>query len=124
MKYSKLLPVLLIALSVLCFTTASSQANVDLVVLVKYKTQPGKDSLALASLKSLVDKVKAEPHYVNIIIHVDPTDKSNILLYEQWGSGDYFKGEHMKTAHLQQFMKDARLFLAGPPEITYWKKEN
>jgi len=51
-------------------------------------------------------------------------DNSNILLYEIWANEDYYKGEHMKTPHLQQFMTDARSFLAGPPEITYWKIEN
>ena len=124
MKNHKILLSLIVALTAICFTPAFSQNNKNLIVLVKYKTQPGKDSLAISSLKSLVDKVKKEPNYVNIIIHVDPVDKSNILLYEQWANEDYYKGEHMKTPHLQQFMNDARLFLGGPPEITYWKIDN
>lgn len=124
MQNNKLILSLIFALTATCFTSAYSQNNKNLIVLVKYKTQPGKDSLALSSLKSLVAKVKKEPNYVNIIIHVDPMDKSNILLYEQWANEDYYKGEHMKTPHLQQFMTDARLFLGGPPEITYWKMEN
>ncbi|MBL0339626.1 MAG: antibiotic biosynthesis monooxygenase [Bacteroidetes bacterium] len=124
MKNKLLIFNLIFTLSALCFTCAFSQNNPNLIVLVKYKTQPGKDSLALSSLNSLVDKVKKEPNYVNITIHVDPVDKSNILLYEQWASEEYYKGEHMKTAHLQQFMTDSRLFLGGPPEITYWKIED
>jgi len=124
MKHNKLILILIFALTTICFTSAYSQNNMNLIVLVKYKTQPGKDSLALSSLKSLVAKVKKEPNYINIIIHVDPMDKSNILLYEQWANEDYYKGEHMKTPHLQQFMTDARLFLGGPPEITFWKIEN
>ena len=124
MKNIKLLLSLVFVLSAICFSSVYAQQNKNLVVLVKYKTQPGKDSLALSSLKSLIAKVKKEPHYVNIIIHVDPMDKSNILLYEQWADEAYYKGEHMKTAHLQQFMIDARSFLGGPPEITVWKIEN
>ena len=123
MKNNQLIPALIFALLTMCFTSAYSQDNKNLIVLVKYKTQPGKDSLALSSLKSLVAKVKKEPHYVNILIHVDPADNSNILLYEQWANEDYYKGEHMRTPHLQQFMADARIFLGGPPEITYWKIE-
>lgn len=109
--------------SLIFFTafSAYSQSNRNLIVLVKYKTQPGKDSLALVDLKKLIDKVKNEPNYVSIILHVDPLDKSNILLYEQWSNEEYYKGDHLKTAHLQQFMIDARSFLAGPPEITFWK---
>ena len=104
--------------------SAYSQTNKDLVVLVKYKTRPGKDSLALVGLKKLVAKVKTEPNYVSIIMHVDPVDNSNILLYEQWSNEDYYKGDHLKTSHLQQFMIDSRSFLSGPPEITFWKINN
>jgi quinol monooxygenase YgiN len=124
MKKSKLLLSLIFILAAISFTSANAQSNKNLVVLVKYKTQPGKDSVALIELKTLVAKVKKEPNYVTIIIHVDPGDKSNILLYEQWSNEEYYKGEHMKTAHLQQFMTDARSFLAGPPEITFWKTDN
>ena len=93
----------------------------DLVVLVKYKTQPAKESEALTALKNLIEKVKKEPNYVSIKMLVDPIDKSNILLYEQWNDETYYKGEHMNTPHLQQFMKEARLYLAGPPDISFWK---
>lgn len=116
----------LILLLTLVFTTffstnVYSQSSKDIIVLVKYKSQPGKDSLALERLKDLVAKVKKEPHYVSIIIHVDPLDKSNILLYERWANEGYYKGDHLKTAHLQQFMNNSRSFLAGPPDITFWK---
>ena len=121
MKKRLLILTLIFTLTTTCITSAFSQINQNFIVMVKYKTQPGKESLALSSLKSLVEKVKKEPNYVNIIIHVDPIDKSNILLYEQWSSEEYYKGEHMITPHLQQFMTDAKTFLGGPPEITYWK---
>lgn len=98
-----------------------SQTGGNLIVLVKYKAQTGKDSLALSELKTLVAKVMKEPHYVHIVIHVDPIDKSKILLYEEWAKEDYYKGDHMKTTHLQQFITDSRSFLAAPPEITFWK---
>ncbi|MEO6584611.1 MAG: putative quinol monooxygenase [Ferruginibacter sp.] len=96
----------------------------DLVVLVKYKTQPAKESEALTALKNLIEKVKKEPNYSSIKMLVDPIDKSNILLYEQWSDETYYKGEHMNTPHLQHFMKEARLYLAGPPDISFWKMES
>ena len=121
MKKFNFILCLLFVLTILCFTSAYSQTDKNIIVLVKYKTQPGKDSLALVGLKSLIAKVKDEPNYVSIIIHVDPFDKSNILLYEQWSNEDYYKGDHLKSVHLQQFMIDSRSFLTGPPEITFWK---
>jgi quinol monooxygenase YgiN len=123
MKSIKLSLILLFVLTASGFTAAYSQTKKDLIVLVKYKAKPGKDSLALAELKKLVAEVKKEPAYVSILIHVDPADRTNILLYEQWSDADYYKGAHMKTAHLQQFISSAGTFLAGPPDITFWKIE-
>ena len=121
MKNFKLVLILITAMTTLSINSIHAQDNENLIVLVKYKTQPAKESLALSSLKELVAKVKKEPNYVNIIIHVDPNDKTNILLYEEWSNEDYYKGKHMQTQHLQKFMGDAIAFLAGPPEITFWK---
>ncbi len=115
---------LVLFLFVLNLNSVYSQNSKNLIVLVKYKTLPGKESLALSTIKSLISDVKKEPNYIDIIIHIDPFDKSNILLYEKWSSEDYYKGDHMKTQHLLQFMNDARSFLGGPPEITFWNIEN
>mgnify|MGYP000051508570 CR=1 FL=1 len=95
----------------------------NLIVLVKYKTQPSKSKEAIASLTKLLDEVKKEPSYIKITVHVDPKDNSNILLYEKWSDENYYNGDHMKTVHLQSFMQDSRAFLAGPPEISQWKIE-
>ncbi|MBK7787972.1 MAG: antibiotic biosynthesis monooxygenase [Saprospiraceae bacterium] len=95
----------------------------EIIVLVKYKALPGKEDLAIKTLAGLLKEVSKEPHYVNIVLHVDPMDKTNILLYEQWSDEDYYKGDHMKTHHLLQFMSDSRAFLAGPPEISFWVVE-
>src|SRR5688572_20974150 len=91
--------------------------NNNVVVLVKYKTQPGKGDAATQALLKLLDKVRNEPNYVSIILHIDPADSSNILLYEEWAKEEYYRTEHMRTPHLVQFMNDAKTFLAGPPEI-------
>jgi len=99
------------------------QNNQNLIVLVKYKTQPSKSKEAITGLTKLIDEVKKEPGYVKIIIHVDPKDDSNILLYEEWSQENYYNGDHMKTMHLQSFMEDSRAFLAGPPEISQWRIE-
>ena len=95
--------------------------NNNLTVLVKYKSQPEKQVEALTALNALILEVKKEPHFVNIKMFVDPADKTNILLYEEWSDEVYYKGDHMNTTHLQKFIGDSRNFLAGPPEISFWK---
>ena len=91
------------------------------IVLVKYKTQPLKSEEAIAGLTKLILEVKKEPHFVKIIMHVDPKDDSNILLYEEWSDETYYNGDHMVTMHLQNFIKNSRAFLSNPPEISQWK---
>ena len=95
--------------------------NNNLTVLVNYKSQPEKQAEVLAALNALILEVKKEPHFVNIKMFVDPADKTNILLYEEWSDEVYYKGDHMNTTHLQKFIGDSRSFLAGPPEISFWK---
>ena len=65
--------------------------------------------------------MEKEEHFVGIKMYVDPNDNSNILLTEEWENETYFKNDHMKTEHLQKFMNESPAFLAGPPEISYWK---
>jgi quinol monooxygenase YgiN len=101
--------------------TLSAQDLKNLIVLVKYKAQPSRENKTLEALNQLIEKVKSEPNYVKIIIHVDPADKSNILLIEEWSSEEYYKGNHMNTPHLQKFIGDSKEFLAGPPEISFWR---
>ncbi|MBL7923077.1 MAG: antibiotic biosynthesis monooxygenase [Bacteroidia bacterium] len=94
-----------------------------LVVLVRYKAQAGKGEESILALSRLIEKVRQEPHFISIILHRDPADPSNILLYETWSDENYYKGDHMKTTHLLAFMQEARGLLAGPPEISMWKVE-
>ena len=102
-------------------TAAVDDGKNNLFVLVKYKAQPGKHEETLSALNALILEVKKEPNFVNIKMFVDPTDPTNILLYEQWTDEAYYNGEHMNTAHLQKFMVDSREFLAGPPDISSWR---
>jgi quinol monooxygenase YgiN len=93
----------------------------NLIVIVKYKTQVNKSVDAITGLKKLIEEVKKEDHFVNLRLHVDQNDNSNILLYEEWDDELYYKNQHMKTEHLQEFIVESQAFLAGPPDITFWK---
>lgn len=121
----KLLPLIIVLIAFLGTSFSyldSNPSKNDLYVLIKYKAQSGKAKMAIEKLEGLITEVEKEPNYVNVTMLVDPADPTSILLYEQWQDEAYYKGEHMQTAHLQQFIKDSRDFLAGPPEISFWKK--
>ncbi len=93
----------------------------NLVVIVKYKTQQNKNVDAIVALNNLISQVKKEEHFVKIDMYVDPNNNSNILLTEEWNDETYYKNQHMKTEHLQKFIQESAAFLAGPPEISFWK---
>ncbi len=112
---------ILLSVMIVSFGFLNQTGTNEVYVLVKYKAQPNKSEQALVALKNLVNKVKEEPNYKKIIIHTDPADPTNILLYEHWDDEAYYTGDHMNTPHLQKFITDSREFLAGPPEITFWK---
>jgi len=92
------------------------------VVLVKYSAQPGQEEKALAEISKLAATVQAsEPECQGITVIQDFSDKSKITLIERWPSQELFLGPHMQKPHIQAFIKSASSFLAGPPEISFWR---
>ncbi|WP_081209599.1 putative quinol monooxygenase [Salegentibacter sediminis] len=117
--------VLLLLISLMAsFTACNTETGEEIIVIVKYKTLPNKNIDALASMERLIEEVEKEDHFVKIKLHVDKEDNSNILLYEVWNDENYYKNQHMETEHLQQFKAESEEFLAGPPEISYWKEHS
>lgn len=119
---------LILALFALSFSSSNStdlfkrtKKASHIVVLLKFKAQPEKGSEAVLELTKLIEKVKTEPHFIKITLHVDATDPSSILLYEEWADDTYYNTEHMNTDHIKQFMLNSQKFLMGPPDITFWK---
>ena len=108
-------------IGILTLVSCNSDSKENVIVLVKYKTQQNKNVDAIVALKSLIAEVEKEEHFVQIKMYVDPNDNSNILLSEEWDNEAYYKDEHMKTAHLQKFITESSAFLAGPPEMSFWK---
>lgn len=122
---------LIIAASTLLFVSCDPSANSsdassgqNTIVLLRFKAQPDKGTQAVSELNNLLNKVKKEPNFVSIKLHVDPDDNTNILLYEEWEDASYYNGEHMNTAHIKAFMENSRNFLEGPPDISFWKVED
>ena len=109
----KIIPLIVLCLGLFFFGFKKNYDTKEhVVVLVKYKTQPSKEKDAINSLTELINKVKKEPHFVKIKLHVDSKDKTNILLYEEWDDETYYNSSHMTTDHLQKFIGDSRNFLS------------
>lgn len=97
--------------------------QVGITVVITYQAQPGRAEVTRGELASLIETVvSAEPDCRGIRLLQDSADPDRLLLIEQWTSGAAFTGPHMTTAHLQAFMQRAPGFLAGPPEIRFWRE--
>lgn len=94
----------------------------EVTVVIAYQAQPGKAETARRELAELVTTVVAqEPDCREIRLLQDPADPHRLLLVERWTSQEAFTGPHMETPHLQGFMNRAPGFIAGPPEIRFWR---
>ena len=102
---------------------SNNNTGQNTIVILKFKTQPDAGSQTVLELTNLIEKVKLEPNFIEIKLHVDPKDNTNILLYEVWGDENYYNTTHMETDHIKEFMANSINFLTGPPEITFWEIE-
>jgi len=92
-----------------------------IVVLIAFTLQPGKESLALQVMTSLIAKVrKEEPACSGITMIRDAADPTRILLYELWPDRDSYLGPHMQTPHIKAFQAQGGELFAGPPDISFW----
>jgi quinol monooxygenase YgiN len=94
----------------------------SVMVLIHYRTQPGREEVGVRELASLIATVTAEESAcAGITMFQDVDDPARILLYERWTSRAAYTGPHMQTAHIQAFIKKAPSFMEGPPGITFWQ---
>jgi len=92
-----------------------------IVVLIAFKIQPGKESLAMQVMTSLIATVrKDEPACSGITMLQDAADPTRVLLYERWPDRDSYMGPHMDTPHIRAFKAQGGELFAGPPDITFW----
>lgn len=92
-------------------------------VIIRYQALPGCEAMALRELTDLVSVVRAaEPDCTGITIVESVDEPGRIVLLETWTSREAYAGPHLQTPHIQAFKARAGSFMAGPPEITYWRQ--
>lgn len=93
------------------------------VVMISYQARSGEELRAGREITDLVAIVRQEePECGGITILQDLSDPTRFTLVEAWPSRESFLGPHMQTSHLQSFIQRAEAFLAGPPEISFWRQ--
>lgn len=93
-----------------------------MIVLVCHRSLPDHEDRAKKELARLVATVvRKEPDCVGIKMMQDVDDPTRITLIEQWSSREAYEGPHMQTEHIQSFISRANEFLAGAPDISFWR---
>ena len=93
----------------------------SVIVVIDYRSQPGKQVEARRELASLIATVVAtEPACSGIELLHDVDDPTHFLLYERWSSREAYIGPHMRTSHITAFIAKALGLFAGPPTITFF----
>jgi len=93
------------------------------VVFVNYQALPDRVAEALAAIGRLIATVQAvEPDCSGITLLQNAGDPTRLQLVEYWSSQEVFLGPHMQQPHLQAFIQEASAFLAGPPDISFWRE--
>lgn len=93
----------------------------ETVVIIRYRSQPERSDTARREISALIATVLAnEPECGGITLLQDADDPTRFTLIEQWPSREAYLGPHMQQPHLQSFIQSAAVFLAGPPEISFW----
>lgn len=95
----------------------------DIHVIIRYRAQDGCADLALRELAALVAVVRREePDCTGITIVQRDEDPCEFTLLETWTSREAYAGPHLSTPHILAFKSRAGQFMAGAPEITYWRE--
>lgn len=95
----------------------------DVTVIIRYRCQDGQTETALRELSALVATVRREePDCRGIVIAQNEDDPCDLTLIEAWSSREAYAGPHLRTPHLLAFRERAPRFMAGAPEITYWRE--
>lgn len=92
------------------------------VVIISYVCLPGAADQAVREISELVATVlSVEPDCGGIELLQQTDDPSRIMLVESWPSREAYLGPHFQQPHIQAFIARAGEFLAGAPEITFWR---
>lgn len=94
----------------------------DITVIIDYRALPDRAERALEEITTLIGTVmelESDCHGIDIL--VDEDDQTRIRLIEYWPTRESYLGPHLQQPHIQEFIARAGEFIAGPPDITFWR---
>jgi quinol monooxygenase YgiN len=92
-----------------------------ITVLARLKAKDGMQETVKAEGLALVEPTRSEEGCIIYDFHHDTEDPALFMFYEQWVSKEALDA-HLQKPYLQAFIAGAEQLLAGPLDVTIWKK--
>jgi quinol monooxygenase YgiN len=93
----------------------------QLVVIAYLTAKPGKETEARKHIRALLAPTHAEKGCIVYDLHEMHGEPAKFVFYEVWKSAEHLNA-HAKSKHLKAFREISPEFLAGPVELTMWRK--
>lgn len=93
----------------------------NLIVVAYLTAKPGKEAVARKNIRALLAPTRAEKGCIVYDLHEMHSEPAKFMFYEIWKSAEHLNA-HAKSKHLAAFRKISPDFLAGPIELTMWRK--
>ena len=93
----------------------------NLIVIAYLTAKPGKEAEARKNIRALIAPTHAEKGCIVYDLHEMHSEPGKFVFYEVWKSAEHLNA-HAKSKHLKEFQKISPNFLAGPADLTMWKK--
>jgi autoinducer 2-degrading protein len=92
-----------------------------LVVVAKWRTQPGQEETVRQLMRELTAAVREhEPGNVLYIAHYDPADPAHFLFYEQYADQQALEA-HRDSAHYQELVVGKIVPLLAERTVSFYK---
>ncbi len=95
--------------------------NKEITVIARLKAKEGKERSLRETLIGLIQPSRADEGCISYNLHEDPENPALFMFHEIWTSKEALD-KHLATPHLQEFIKKSEELLAGPLDVSVWKK--
>lgn len=72
-------------------------------------------------LGHVLDSMRSEPNFRNAVLHRNPDDPCDFLLYESWADHEDVLNVQMKKEYRKEWQATMPELLARPREVTIWE---
>ncbi|MHC4394932.1 MAG: putative quinol monooxygenase [Planctomycetota bacterium] len=96
-------------------------ADEKITVLAKIKAKDQMAETVKQQALALVAPTRSEAGCISYDFHQSTDDETLFMFYENWTSKKALD-EHLRMPYLQAFIAKADELLAGPLDVTIWKK--